>query len=70
MPKLKSHKGVLKRMKVTARGKVKYQRVGGQHLKSHKPGKRVRQLRRAKTASPDDLKRLGAMLRLPLRRQG
>jgi len=46
MPKVKTHKGLKKRFKVTARGKVVHKRAGKSHLMSHKPGKRVRQLRR------------------------
>jgi large subunit ribosomal protein L35 len=45
MPKMKTHKGLAKRFKVTARGKVKYRRAGNSHLSSHKSGQRVRHLR-------------------------
>jgi len=34
MPKQKTHKGLAKRVKVTARGKVKHRRAGGSHLMS------------------------------------
>ncbi len=46
MPKVKTHKGLKKRFKITGRGKVKHKRAGASHLMSHKPGKRVRHLRR------------------------
>jgi len=46
MPKQKTHKGLAKRFKVTGRGKVKYRRPGNSHLSSHKPGARVRHLRK------------------------
>jgi large subunit ribosomal protein L35 len=46
MPKQKTHKGVAKRFKVTGRGKVKYRKPGNSHLSSHKPGSRVRHLRK------------------------
>ncbi|MFN4261954.1 MAG: 50S ribosomal protein L35 [Gemmataceae bacterium] len=46
MPKLKTHKGSKKRMKVTAGGGVKRRQCGKSHLQSHKTGKRKRQLRR------------------------
>jgi large subunit ribosomal protein L35 len=46
MPKQKTHKGIAKRFKVTGRGKVKYRRPGNSHLSSHKPGARVRHLRK------------------------
>ena len=42
MPKQKTHKGLLKRIKVTARGKVKHRRSGGGHLMSGKSPKRRR----------------------------
>ncbi len=46
MPKLKTHKGVKKRFKVSANGKVSHKRCGSSHLMSHKSGKRVRRLRK------------------------
>lgn len=46
MPKAKTHKGLAKRVKITAGGKVKFRRPGNSHLASHKPGYRVRKLRK------------------------
>ncbi len=46
MPKQKTHKGLSKRFKVTGKRKVKYRRPGNSHLSSHKPGARVRRLRK------------------------
>jgi len=46
MPKLKTHKGMKKRFKVSATGKVSHKRCGSSHLMSHKNGKRVRRLRK------------------------
>lgn len=46
MPKLKTHKGMKKRFKVSANGKVSHKRCGSSHLMSHKSGKRVRRLRK------------------------
>ena len=45
MPKGKSHKGSLKRFKVTANGKLRRSQAGKKHINSHKTGKRKRQLR-------------------------
>ena len=45
MAKLKTHKGLAKRMKVTARGKLKHRRPGKSHLQSVKNAKRRRHLR-------------------------
>ena len=44
MPKQKSHKGLSKRVKVTATGKVKRKRTGGGHLMSGKNAKRRRRV--------------------------
>jgi large subunit ribosomal protein L35 len=44
MPKQKTHKGLAKRVKVTAKGKVKHRRAGSGHLMSSKNAKRRRRL--------------------------
>ncbi len=46
MPKLKSHRGLAKRIKITARGKVKRARAFHSHLLSSKSPKRKRNLSR------------------------
>jgi len=46
MPKMKTHKGLKRRVKVTARGKVRYKRSFAGHLMSGKSGDRRRRLRR------------------------
>lgn len=46
MPKMKTHKGLKKRFKVSARGKVKHYKPGKSHLLSVKTGKRKRRLRK------------------------
>ncbi len=46
MPKLKVHKGLRKRVKVSARGKVRFKRSFAGHLMSGKPGRRRQRLRR------------------------
>lgn len=46
MPKMKTHKGMKKRFKVSATGKVSHKRCGSSHLMSHKSGKQVRRLRK------------------------
>ena len=64
MPKQKTHKGLSKRVKVTARGKVKRKKAGMGHLMSSKTSKRRRQLAGsaiAKTATAETMKiKLGA----------
>lgn len=49
MPKIKTHKGLKKRVKVTARGKIKFHKHNKGHLQSHKSGNMRRKLRRSKT---------------------
>ena len=46
MPKMKTHKGIKKRVRVTAKGKVRHKRANAGHLMSGKSGKRCRGLRR------------------------
>jgi len=46
MPKMKTHKGLRARVRVTRTGKVMRRCCGKSHLNSTKTGKRVRQLRR------------------------
>lgn len=47
--KMKTHKGLKKRVKVTKSGKVKHRASGSGHLMSGKTGKRKRQLRVPRT---------------------
>jgi large subunit ribosomal protein L35 len=49
MPKQKTHKGMKKRFKISATGKVSHKRAGSSHLNSHKSGKRIRRLRKSST---------------------
>ena len=46
--KMKTHKGIKKRFKVTATGKIMHKPCGSSHLNSHKSGKKIRRLRRSK----------------------
>jgi large subunit ribosomal protein L35 len=47
MPKHKTHKGLRKRVKVTAKGKVKRRKAFTGHLLSTRTSKRLRRLNRA-----------------------
>lgn len=58
MPKMKTHKGTKKRMKLTANGKVKHRSANSGHLMSGKSGDRCRNLRRATTLSGGIRKRV------------
>jgi large subunit ribosomal protein L35 len=44
MPKMKTHKGIKKRFKVTAKGKLRYKHAGHGHLMDHKSSKHKRRL--------------------------
>lgn len=62
MPKMKTHKGLKKRVRVTASGRVKHRRSFTGHLLSGKPGSRRQRLRRAGYLhGPDAKKALRAL---------
>jgi large subunit ribosomal protein L35 len=63
MPKNKTHKGLAKRVKVTARGKVKRHRAFTGHLLSSRPSKQRRRLRRATMVTGKTAKRIIEKLR-------
>lgn len=52
MPKQKTHKGSIKRFRVTASGKLKRKRAGKRHLNWHKTGTHMRRL--GETITMDD----------------
>ncbi len=62
MPKNKPNKALLKRIRFTKSGRVKFRRSFGRHLRSHKSGKLMRSYRRPAYAKACDLKRIRAML--------
>ena len=62
MPKNKPNKGLLKRIRVTKSGKIKFRKAGGRHRRSHKSGDLLRSYRRPSFARGGDARRLGAML--------
>ena len=70
MSKLKSHKGLLKRIRVTAKGKAKVRRAFGGHLRSHKSGKLMRSYSESNFVGKADIKRIGAMLNMRLTPNG
>jgi len=45
MPKMKTHKGLKKRIRITATGKVKFKPANSGHLMSGKSGNRCRSMR-------------------------
>ncbi|HMN97394.1 MAG TPA: 50S ribosomal protein L35 [Phycisphaerales bacterium] len=69
MPKHKSHKGLLKRIKVTKSGKVRFKPPNSRHLKSNKTGIQVQSYRRNGYARRGMIGRLQLMLQRPLKSQ-
>jgi large subunit ribosomal protein L35 len=62
MPKMKTHKGLQKRFKLTAKGKVKCRPAGTSHLASRMSQKRKRNLRGTETIDDVEAKRVRHML--------
>ena len=62
MPKMKTHKGAAKRIKVTAKGKLKRGHAYTSHLAHRKSTKQKRQLRKAGLVSKSDYKRVKQMI--------
>ena len=56
MPKQKPHKGLRKRVKVSARGKILRRKAGKRHLMSAKSSKRRRRLARSGKVQGADAK--------------
>jgi len=62
MPKIKTHRGLAKRVKITAKGKVKRAKAFHSHLLSSKTPKMKRRLSKSDTVHPADLKRMKTLL--------
>ena len=62
MPKLKTHKGIKKRVKVTATGKIKFHKHNKGHLLSGKSGNRRRRLRGTTTITGPFAKKMIILL--------
>ncbi len=62
MPKMKSHRGLSKRVKRTASGKLKRKRANHRHMLVSKTRKRKRQLGTATLIAPCEEARLNALL--------
>jgi large subunit ribosomal protein L35 len=58
MSKNKTHKGLLKRIRISKTGKVRHRTAGHKHLRSGKGGKRLRRLRKDPFISNSDAVRL------------
>ena len=58
MPKMKSHSGTKKRLKITASGKVLRGQPGTSHLAPGKTQKRIRHLRKSADVCVSDQRRI------------
>jgi large subunit ribosomal protein L35 len=58
MPKLKTHSGVKKRMKLTASGKLKASQAGKKHFMRRRSKAQIRNLRGTTVLSSQDAKRI------------
>ncbi len=62
MPKNKSHKGTIKRIRISKTGKVRHVTAGRGHFRQRKAAKRLRQLRRDRYMRGPDAKRYEKLL--------
>jgi len=62
MPKMKSHSGMSKRVKVTGRGKILAEQAGKRHLLEGKPSTRTRRLTGTVELAKVDVKRIKRLL--------
>jgi large subunit ribosomal protein L35 len=62
MPKQKTHKGVKKRFRITANGKVKHRRAGTSHLQVRLTSKRKRNLRGTSVLATPEVAKIHAAL--------
>ncbi len=62
MPKLKSHRGAMKRLRVNKKGTIKRSKAGRGHLKAKKSSKQKRRLRKSVTLDKADTKRIKRLI--------
>lgn len=62
MPKMRTHAGTKKRIKVTGSGQFKRSRAGNRHLAPGKTQKQTRQLRKFSLVTTSDKKRIKQQL--------
>lgn len=62
MPKMKTHKGTSKRVKVTGSGKLRREKTNKRHLLEHKSSKRTRSLSGTTDIAKNDVARVKRLL--------
>lgn len=65
MPKVKTHKGLQKRVRLTPTGKIMRRRAGGSHLMSGWPGKASRRLRKPLVVTDSEKQRIIRLMQNP-----
>ncbi len=62
MPKLKTHRGAKKRLKVTGTGKILRMKANASHILTKKSKKRKRNLKQSTVVVKEEFKRLKSLL--------
>jgi len=62
MPKMKTHKGTAKRVKVTGSGKLRREMTGRRHILEKKPSTLTRRLEGTTEVAKSDAKRINKLL--------
>ncbi|MCK5003710.1 MAG: 50S ribosomal protein L35 [Candidatus Aminicenantes bacterium] len=62
MPKLKTHRGAKKRLKVTGTGKIMRMKANASHILTKKSKKRKRNLKQSTVVVSEEFKRLKSLL--------
>ncbi|MEQ8331074.1 MAG: 50S ribosomal protein L35 [Longimicrobiales bacterium] len=62
MPKMKTHRGAAKRLKITGSGRIKRNKANKSHILTKKTTKRKRRLRKPDLVAKSDEKRLKKIL--------
>jgi large subunit ribosomal protein L35 len=64
MPKMKTHSGMKKRIKITGRGKLRREQTNRRHLLEAKPSTRTRRLAGEVDVAPSNVKKAKKLLGL------
>lgn len=62
MPKMKTHSGTKKRIRVTGKGKLMREQANKRHLLEHKSSRRTRRLSSDQPVAPSDVKKMSRLL--------
>lgn len=62
MPKIKTHKGAQSRLHISGTGKIMHGKVGGSHLRRHKPKRTKGQYGEMYVLAPCNVKRIRKLI--------